>query len=99
MQLSFRSALASVERIREQVRKVLQLSRNNASNHPISNIHMSSFNETVNQSPKDAQISAAREVAAAVNKYLRRTSETYDLSKHYQVNIFTYGLVIWSPSI
>ena len=91
-QLSFRSAIGSVERIREQVRKVLQLSRDNASNNPILNTRISSSNETVKQPLKDSEINAAREVEAAVNKYLRRTSETYDLSKHYQVNRFTRAL-------
>ena len=91
-QLSFRSAISSVERIREQVRKVLQLSRDNASNNPISNTRISSSNETVKQHWKDSEISAAKEVEDAVNKYLRRTSETYDLSKHYQVNRFTQAL-------
>ena len=91
-QLSFRSAIGSVERIREQVRKVLQLSRDKASNNPISNTRISSSNETVKQHLKDSEISAAKEVEDAVNKYLRRTSETYDLSKHYQVNRFTQAL-------
>ena len=57
-----------------------------------SNTRISSSNETVKQHLKDSEIGAAKEVEDAVNKYLRRTSETYDLSKHYQVNRFTQAL-------
>ena len=88
-----------MDRIRDQVRKVLQLPINNGKeiqNHPKTSA--TAFANTTSKSKSSPQqdliselgadINAAREVEAAINTYLRRASETYDLHKNYEVCIF-----------
>ena len=69
-QLSFRSVSGTVETKRDQVRRILQV--------PPST--------TPSSSPSSEVDPAARELESAITAYLRRATETFDLSKNVEVS-------------
>ena len=71
-QLSFRSVSSTVETKRDQVRRILQLPP------------PSSASTTTSTGDNDP--SAAKEMEIAITAYLRRATETFDLSKNVEVS-------------
>ena len=76
-QLSFRSVSSTVETKRDQVRRILQLP-------PPS---LSSSVSTTSSSQSDNDPTAAKEMEIAITAYLRRATETFDLSKNVEVRV------------
>ena len=71
-QLSFRSVSSTVETKRDQVRRILQLPPPSSA--------------STTTSPSDNDPSAAKEMEIAITAYLRRATETFDLSKNVEAS-------------
>ena len=94
-QLSFRSAVSTAEKIREQIRRVLQLPPTRSSSQSSSNSFSTLATmknkkhvqlNTIKEDVETLDINTAIEVESSINTYLRRSSENFDLAKNYEVN-------------
>ena len=95
-QLSFRSAVSTAEKIREQIRRVLQLPPTRSSSQSSSNSFSTLTTiknkkhvqlNTIKEDVEALDINTAIEVESSINTYLRRSSETFDLTKNYEVKL------------
>ena len=92
----------TAEKIREQIRRVLQLPPTRSSSQSSSTItttlttqlknkkHNSVHLNTIKEDVEALDINTAIEVESSINTYLRRSSENFDLGKNYEVKIFSY---------
>lgn len=102
LQLSFRSVVNTVEKIREQIKRVLQLPPTRGGNALPTSSNTTSFSTIKNKKPvhlntikediEALDINTAIEVESAINKYLRRSSETFDLGRNYEVSVTIFQL-------
>ncbi len=86
-QLSFRSSTNSLSRLREQLRRLLQLPAVNSASDSDDDSSSSSNSSTNNNNSNSNKMNSAQlEVDAAVGAYLRRAADTFDLGKNVEVS-------------
>ena len=85
--MSFRSAVNTVEKIREQIRRVLQLPPPTRASNQAPNKTRKSSSQLIpiKEDIEEPDMNTSMEVESAINTYLRRSSETFDLGKNYEV--------------
>jgi hypothetical protein len=72
--LSFRSSTNTLIKVREQIRRLLQLNSGNSNN----NMNSVALNGSKN-------LAACREAELAFSNYMRRVADTFDLAKNEEV--------------
>ena len=78
--MSFRAATNTLERLKEQLRRLLQLPQQQ---------------QQPGLAGDSNKAAAAREMSRAIDTYMRRASETFDLTKH----IVTRRILVWCQNM